>query len=56
MPEPELLACSFCGKAKADVRDLIRGPIANICNECIALCVDILLGTATLADAKKERE
>jgi hypothetical protein len=37
-------ACSFCGKARRDVRKLIAGPDVQICNECIALCNDIVLG------------
>ncbi|MBP0645036.1 hypothetical protein J8J17_24905, partial [Mycobacterium tuberculosis] len=27
--------CSFCGKAKHEVKKLIAGQDANICNECI---------------------
>ena len=36
--------CSFCGKARREVRKLIAGPDVQICNECIALCNDIVLG------------
>lgn len=36
------LLCSFCGKAKSDVARLIAGPSASICNECVALCIDVL--------------
>ncbi len=36
------LYCSFCGKSHDDVRKLIAGPAAHICNECIELCMDIL--------------
>lgn len=28
-------ACSFCGKSKGEVRALIRGPRAYICDECV---------------------
>lgn len=34
--------CSFCGKAKHEVKKLIAGQDANICNECIELCDDLL--------------
>ena len=35
--------CSFCGKSQEQVRRLIAGPgFVYICNECIALCNDIL--------------
>ena len=34
--------CSFCGKAEVQVVHLIKGPGVNICNECVALCDDIL--------------
>ena len=36
------LRCSFCGKSKDSVRKFISGPSVYICNECIALCNDIL--------------
>lgn len=34
--------CSFCGKAKDDVQQLIAADDANICNECIELCTDLI--------------
>ncbi|MBM3580272.1 MAG: ATP-dependent Clp protease ATP-binding subunit ClpX [Alphaproteobacteria bacterium] len=36
------LSCSFCGKNQNEVKKLIAGPAAMICNECIALGMDIL--------------
>jgi ATP-dependent Clp protease ATP-binding subunit ClpX len=36
------LNCSFCGKSQDEVQRLIAGPEVYICNECIALCDDIL--------------
>lgn len=27
--------CSFCGKGRHEVRKLIIGPLASICNECL---------------------
>ena len=37
-----LLTCAFCGKRRDEVSRLIMGPREGICNECVALCVDIL--------------
>src|SRR5215469_14024253 len=39
----DVLQCSFCGKSQDDVKQLIAGPTAYICDECIDLCNDILL-------------
>jgi ATP-dependent Clp protease ATP-binding subunit ClpX len=33
-----LLYCSFCGKNQNEVRKLVAGPTAYICDECIDLC------------------
>lgn len=38
------LSCSFCGKGQQDVRKLIAGPDVYICDECTALCADIVAG------------
>jgi ATP-dependent Clp protease ATP-binding subunit ClpX len=35
-------SCSFCGKSQAQVARLIAGPNVFICNECVALCQEIL--------------
>ncbi len=34
--------CSFCGRSADQVDSLVAGPNVNICNECIALCNDII--------------
>ena len=34
--------CSFCGKSQNEVTRLVAGPGVNICNECIALCQEII--------------
>ena len=36
------LNCSFCGKSKDAVMKLIAGPGVYICDECVALCDEIL--------------
>jgi len=35
-PKPD---CSFCGKSEQNVRQLVAGPHAFICDECIELCM-----------------
>jgi ATP-dependent Clp protease ATP-binding subunit ClpX len=43
MPE---YRCSFCGKKKDEVRNMLQGavksPVAYICNECVALCKKVV--------------
>lgn len=43
-PAVVMLICSFCGKNHKQVRQMVAGPTAFICNECIAVCVDVILG------------
>lgn len=40
--EKKNIRCSFCGKNQEQVNRLIAGPNVYICNECIALCKDIV--------------
>ena len=35
------LRCSFCNKARDDVRRLIAGPNVSICDECVEMCADV---------------
>lgn len=35
--------CSFCGKSPTQVKKLISGPTAYICDECVHLCNEILI-------------
>lgn len=37
------VACSFCGKGAEQVKKILTGPQANICNECVYTCNTILL-------------
>ena len=34
--------CSFCGKTQDQVRRIVAGPNAYICNECVLLCQEIV--------------
>lgn len=51
----DVLRCSFCGKSQEEVKRLIAGPTAYICDECIDLCNDIILeeGAAEQSKARK---
>jgi len=39
----DMLICSFCGKTQDEVRKLVAGPSAYICDECIELCKSIIM-------------
>ena len=45
------LSCSFCGKSQAQAKKLIAGPAVYICDECVALCNDIIA-----EDVEKEED
>jgi ClpX C4-type zinc finger len=34
--------CSFCAKPREEVRRLIAGPGVYVCDECVALCVELM--------------
>ena len=38
----KLIRCSFCGKTQGQVKRILSGPNAYICNECVALCSTLL--------------
>jgi hypothetical protein len=38
----DLLHCSFCSKSQQQVRKLIAGPGVYVCDECVALCNEII--------------
>ena len=47
--QPRVARCSFCDKTQDQVRRIIAGNGVYICDECIALCQEIIaddLGTA----------
>ena len=44
------LYCSFCGKHRSEVDQLISGPGVYICNDCIELCYDILTKNEVVED------
>ena len=38
----KILRCSFCNKTQDQVKKLIAGPGAYICDECVTICSDII--------------
>src|SRR6266852_1950722 len=36
------IACSFCLKPTTEVATMVGGPGVFICNECVALCVELI--------------
>ena len=34
--------CSFCGRTQEEVKRLIAGPNAYICNECVGICAELI--------------
>ena len=49
----KILRCSFCNKSQEQVRKLIAGPNVYICDECIAICTDII---NEVSDGNSEEE
>jgi ClpX C4-type zinc finger protein len=50
----KILRCSFCDKSARQVKKLVQGRKATICNECVNLCNDILAEEATdVLDGRK---
>src|ERR1043165_7662435 len=44
--------CSFCNTPQSAVRKLIAGSSAYICDECVAICHDIVAQDATSPDER----
>lgn len=42
--------CSFCGKPQSQVRRMIAGPDVYICDECVALCDEIIATEQPVVD------
>ena len=37
------VCCSFCGKSQSQVKRMVAGPGVYICDECVALCEEIIV-------------
>ncbi len=48
--------CSFCNKSQNDVKTLIAGPGVYICNECVALCREIVEDESDKKAGKNEND
>ena len=46
------LRCSFCGRTQDEVKKLVAGPGVYICDECIALCNNIISEDENLTKSK----
>ena len=40
------IRCSFCGRTQDEVKRIIAGPGAYICNECVEICADLIADEA----------
>jgi hypothetical protein len=52
--------CSFCGRSEDEVKKLIAGAHAFICNECVVVCSEVLAAGGTMSpgtgvDAKRTK-
>lgn len=47
--ESEYKKCSFCGKSESKVRNLFSAGNANICDECVVYCYELLMKNDPLA-------
>ena len=52
--QERIVKCSFCGKPQEVVKKIIAGPGVYICDECIALCQDIIDEEIYEPEEKKE--
>lgn len=50
--QDDIRQCTFCGKTERQVRKLVAGPGVAICDECIALCVE-MIGDEERRDAER---
>ena len=41
--EPADRACNFCGRSRAEVKKLVAGPSAFICDRCVSVCRQLLV-------------
>ena len=47
------IRCSFCGRTQNEVRRIIYGRNAYICNECVEMCAELLGENAPAAENKR---
>ncbi len=54
--EGGILFCSFCGKTQNEVKKLVAGPSAYICDECIELCRCIIQEESEIAGIEEGKK
>jgi len=54
--DTKALHCSFCSKSQHEVKKLIAGPSVYVCDECVALCIDIIREEEGTAPKKSDEE
>ncbi len=54
--EGGILFCSFCGKTQNEVKKLVAGPSAYICDECIELCRCIIQEETEIAGIEEGKK
>lgn len=48
----EILKCHFCGLTDRQAQHMIKGPEANICAQCVLLCLDAITEDDEFIDNK----
>ena len=54
-PPNKTLCCSFCGKGHDEVKKLIAGTSARICDECIGICNEIIADNGRAIELHKKQ-
>lgn len=50
------LDCSFCGKNETDVAKLVAGPKVFICDQCVAVAIQLMEGPSHNQSRPRERQ
>ncbi len=54
--EKEPVRCSFCGKSEQNVERMLHSQNANICDNCVELCYDLLADEGLFAPRERQSE
>lgn len=49
------LACSFCGRAEADVAKLVAGPKVFICDRCVQIASELMADPSSNRPSERTR-
>lgn len=50
MNENRKIRCDFCGKKQEEVDAIIVSPMANICDNCVQVCLEVLRKNGIIED------